>query len=244
MSYFLSSENLQAGKGVEILGEEAKHIMLSRRIKIGEKINLQGPDEKRFEAEILDLNKKSINLKMLGEISTPKEPEAQIILFQALVKEKALEYIIQKSTELGIAKIVIFQSERASFSLQDEQKKIGRLKKISQEAAKQCDRVKSPPIEFLQFEKFLEAAGDLDRFFILDKNGGQTFPQAAQKSNFTLKNIGICIGPEGGLAQDEILRLSQTKNATLISLGPRVLRADTAAISALAIIQALSGDLK
>ncbi|TAN57377.1 16S rRNA (uracil(1498)-N(3))-methyltransferase [Patescibacteria group bacterium] len=244
MSYFLSAENLRLGEEIEISGEEAKHIMLSRRIKIGEKINLQGPDEKRFEAEILDLNKKSINLKILQEISTPKEPEAQIILFQALVKEKALEYIIQKCTELGVAKIVIFQSVRAPFSLQDEQKKIGRLKKISQEAAKQCDRVKSPPIEFLQFEKILEAAGDLDRFFILDKKGGQTFPQAAQKNNFTLKNIGFFIGPEGGLTRDEILKLSQTKNAAVISMGPRLLRADTAALSALSIIQSLFGDLK
>src|SRR4051812_24429664 len=101
MSYFFSSEKLETGKTANVSGEEARHILLSRRAKKGEKVLLQDLSGKRFETEILSADKKSLSVLVGEEVPAPKEPDTEIILLLALVQEKALDVILQKATELG-----------------------------------------------------------------------------------------------------------------------------------------------
>src|SRR5438034_751240 len=108
MPYFLANESLSQGKILEISGEEARHVLLAHRVKKGEKIKLQGTDGKRYKVEIIEIGRNKLKLRSLEEIAVPSEPAVKITLFQSVVSEKALDFIFQKGTELGLDKIVLF----------------------------------------------------------------------------------------------------------------------------------------
>lgn len=242
MSYFLSAENLEANKQFEISGDEARHILFARRIKVGEKIVLQGPDENRFLADVVSFTKKSIIVKAIESVEAPKEPEVKIVLFQSLISENALDSILQKSTELGVAQIVLFNSRNTPTHLADKvEAKLNRWKKILQEAAKQSNRLRTPVISFIEkLPGVLVEAENLDKVFLLEKTADKTFQNSKDDK---YKSIGILVGPEGAFTVEELESFSSLKNLQKIRLGPRVLRADTAAISAAAIVQSLWGDM-
>lgn len=242
MSYFLSAQTLELNKQFEITGEEARHILFARRVKVGEKIALQDPAFNRFLCEVVSFNKKSIIVRLLETITPPKESSLKIVLFQSLVSENALDTILQKSTELGVAKIVLFNSHNTPTHLGEKvDKKMTRWQKIIQEACKQSNRLRAPEIIFLNdLESAVSQIGDLDKVFLLEKTTKRSFPDFADKK---YKNVGILIGPEGGFTQEEIDGLEKLKNLAPVKLGPRILRADTAAISSAAIVQTMWGDM-
>lgn len=241
MSYFLSAESLEVNKQFEIFGDEARHILFARRIKVGEKIVLQGPDENRFLVEVLSFTKKSIIVRVLEAITSPKEPEVKIVLFQSLISENALDSILQKSTELGVMQIFLFNSRNTPTHLSEKvEAKLGRWKKILQEAAKQSNRLRPPAISFLDnISGVLKEAENLDKVFLLEKTAAKTFQDFSKEK---YKSIGVLVGPEGAFTTEELESFSSLKNIKKIRLGPRVLRADTAAISSAAIVQSLWGD--
>jgi 16S rRNA (uracil1498-N3)-methyltransferase len=249
MSYFLSNKNLIAGSAISLEGEEAFHIMLSRRIKPGEHILLQGPDGKRFKSEVVKLTKKTVDVSVLDEIEIPKESKTKITLFQAVVSEKALDFIFQKSTELGAYKIVLFNSAHTATKLSQDvfNKKKDRWEKILWEAAKQSDRSTIPQLRFSppKIGEVPEGRGGIEeelksfhRIFILDAAGdrlkgtGSNFPLSASPLS-----LGLLIGPEGGLTPEEIDSFKEFPNAKLISLGPIILKAETAALASIAILR-------
>src|SRR4051812_12837296 len=98
MSYFLSGQNLEIGKQYALVGEEARHILLSRRMKVGEEFNLQGADGKRFVVELTEVNKNRLTVRAISKISIPQEPKTPIVLLQAVINEKAFDFILQKGT--------------------------------------------------------------------------------------------------------------------------------------------------
>ena len=243
MGYFLSGQLLAQGQEIELTGEEARHILLSRRMKPGETFELQGAGEKRYLAEILAVLKKSLKVKIIEPISPPPEPSVQITLLQSFVNEKALDFIFQKSTELGAHKIILFNSQNTATKLSSDvfAKKIGRWQKILWEAAKQSDRVRPPLLEYLTdlsaVQKFLAGC---KRFFLCDIAGKDPKSQIL-KLQSPPGPVGLVIGPEGGFTREEIKKLTVLPNCLPISLGPVLLRAETAALSGLAIIGNMAG---
>ncbi|MBI3632734.1 MAG: 16S rRNA (uracil(1498)-N(3))-methyltransferase [Candidatus Vogelbacteria bacterium] len=243
MSYFLSRIPLELGVIVELTGDEARHILLSRRIEVGEIIEIQDPNNKRFEAEVIDIDRKSLSIQAISEIKTPEESPLRITVFQALIKEQPLDTIIQKITELGVYALTLFYSENSVERYKDMGKKLGRWRKISEEAAKQSGRVRPVHIEFVSDQiTLLTRLDEPEKIFILEPLSGSSFLKFREK-NKDLSNIGILVGPEGGFTAIEVEQFSNLRNAAPIYLGPRILRADTAAISASAIIQSLWGDM-
>lgn len=239
MSYFLSNKNLKDGENCEITGPEAAHILLARRVKIGEKIKLQGPDQKRFLAEVVSFSKKSLFVKVLEELALPKEPVLHITLFQALIAENALDNILQKSTELGVAKVVLFNAKNTPAHLSDKvEKKLERWQKIALEAAKQSDRAKPAGIVFTS--KLNEELKQLDKVFLLEKNSEKAFRNYSKEK---FENLGLLVGPEGGFTDEEVKNFEGLKNVLSVKLGPRILRADTAATTAVSIVQSMYGDI-
>lgn len=137
MSYFLSDEILALNKKVKITGEEARHILKSRRIEIGEIIYLQDPHGRRFAAEVTNVNKQTVEAMPKNEVAPPLEPTIAITLFQAIVKEKALDHILQKATELGAGQIALWNAAYTPEKITPQYKqKISRWEKIALEAAK------------------------------------------------------------------------------------------------------------
>jgi len=141
---------------------------------VGEHIHLQGPDLRRLNTQVVVADRRAIKVKVLEEIATPPEPTLQITLFQALVHEQALDYVLQKSTELGASRIVLWNAARTPTRFEGEKliHKLERWKKILEESAKQCDRVQGPELEFVvNFETMCERAKKMERIFVLDQNG-------------------------------------------------------------------------
>lgn len=227
---------------IQLEGDEARHVLLSRRIETGEIIEIQDPSGKRFEAEIVGVDRKSVTIQALNEIKVPEESPLKITIFQALVKEQPLDFIIQKATELGVNKLVLLNSKNSVERFKDMNKKLARWSKISEEAAKQSGRVRSVSVEYIDNAKEIEKRSDnLDHIFLLEPSAKTKF--STWKLNSQVKKFGILVGPEGGFTEEEVTEFSKIKNVVPISMGPRILRADTAAIASSAIVQALWGDL-
>ena len=242
MSYFLAEAPLNVGEIQELTGKEARHILLSRRIEIGEMIEIQGPDGKRFEAEVIDIDRKFLSIQAIQEIETPKESPLKITIFQALIKEQPLDNIIQKLTELGVDTLALFYSQNSVERFKDIEKKLERWKKITEEAAKQSGRVHPIKIEFLKdTDSIFAKATELDQLFLLHPSTNQAF--STWTRSVQVDDIGILVGQEGGFTDIEVANFLKLENAVSVSMGPRILRADTAAISSAAIVQSLWGDM-
>ena len=206
---------------------------------------LQGSDEKRFRVQVVFVARHSLTVKAVEEVEVPIEPVFPIALYQALTAEQPLDYILQKSTELGVARIVLFHSAFSPYHFDGQRlvKKIERWRKILQEAAKQSERTHPPEFQWRNdFTSVLEEMKE-GSIFVLDETGTETFMSVAKKQK-NLISLSLMVGPEGGFSNDELTRLRALQNATIIKMGPRVLRAETAATCAIAIAQLLFGDFK
>jgi 16S rRNA (uracil1498-N3)-methyltransferase len=233
MPYFLSDKNLTLNQQVEISGEEARHILFAQRIKKGEKIKLQGPNGKRFLSEVVLADKKSLKVLPLESVAVPAEPAVKITLFQSVVSEKALDFIFQKGTELGLSKVVLFNSANTAAKLSADKfkSKQERWNKILMESAKQCERAVWPGLEFLPgADEVILAAKNSDKVFLADIKGDKL------NVNGQISNVAILIGPEGGFAPLDMEKFKSLPNLSIISLGNFVLRAETAAVASLALL--------
>lgn len=237
MPYFFSAENLSLGRIVSVGGEESRHILLAHRAKKGEKVKLQGPDGKRFLSEIVSADKKSLRLKVIDTLVVPIELNAEMVLFQATVSEKALDFILQKGTELGLSKIILFNSANSASKLSAEQfkKKFERWQKIATEAAKQSERAKWPGVEFVaDVGQVMLKAETSDKVFLTDISGEKLGSNQVSSSS---KSIVLIVGPEGGFTEQEVKQFQVLKNLQTVSLGPVLLRAETAALTAVSLVR-------
>ncbi|MDH5752410.1 MAG: 16S rRNA (uracil(1498)-N(3))-methyltransferase, partial [Deltaproteobacteria bacterium] len=202
MSYFYSGQDLNPGMKFEFSGEEARHLLSSRRVRPGERFLLQDPRGRRFQAELEAAGGRSALVRVLEEVVVPARNALRLTLMQALVKDKALELIIQKCTELGVERLVFFHGDNSTMP----RKKSGgtkvpeRWERIASEACKQCDRV-WPPGMSLQGnleEALREEAGEGQRFLLAasaDTDLGAALGGAGQPES----PVTLLVGPEGGL---------------------------------------------
>ena len=242
MSYFLTNKKLNPGQKTNLDGEEAAHILFSRRSKIGEIIFVQDINNNRFECEITNATKKTVSFLPTKNITTPKESKLDLTLLQALISEQALDIVIQKATELGVKTIIIFNSSYSPIQLKGDaiSKKINRWKKISLEAAKQSDRlIPAEIIFFPNLEKTISQIDNYTLFLALQNNKTNNVPSI----KLAKQKVGLIIGPEGGFSEQEISQLLKLKHIIEWQLGPRIMRSETAAIAGTSLLQAYFGDL-
>ena len=235
MSYFLSPQNLFPNLELEIDGEEAAHILFSRRVKVGAIVEFQGPDGHRFKTSIIDAKKRSVIVKVLEETDVPEELKIPITLFQAFISEKALDFIFQKGTELGLNSIVLFNAQNTPSKLTNEifQAKSARWEKILWEAAKQSGRGTIPKVSFVEkFDNVITKINELGSFFMLD--------QSAQESLVIKKALscGYIVGPEGGFSGEELKSFKTHLHIQQLKISPFTLRAETAALAGLVLLNA------
>ncbi|WMJ82626.1 16S rRNA (uracil(1498)-N(3))-methyltransferase [Oscillospiraceae bacterium LTW-04] len=227
---------------VVITGEDARHISKSLRMTAGEPLTLC--DGKGLEAKgvIVSLSPDAVSVR-LGEAATCiAEPQTQIRLYLAMPKGDKLELVIQKAVELGAAEIVLFLSSRCISRPKgdDVAKKVHRLQKIANEAAKQCGRGILPSVRgILSFAQAIKEAQQFDNCFVLYE--GMCKPLRAQlpKRGATL---ALLVGSEGGFSVEEIAQATECGVRTA-SLGKRILRCETAPIAALAAVMFALGEM-
>lgn len=234
MPYFISEENLIQDTEVKITGDEVRHILLAHRSKKGEVVKLQGPDGKRFNSEVVEINRNELVFKVLDQLQTPPEPDKEITLFQSYVSEKALDFIFQKGTELGLSSIVLFNSQNTATKLTLAQflHKKDRWERILIESAKQCERVKIPNLEFISnLDEILSELKIFEQVLLADVSGSKL-----EDNSYKLKTLALLVGPEGGFAEEEVYILKKQKNIHAINLGPLILRAETAVLKLTSIL--------
>ncbi len=226
---------------IKVTGSDARHIGFSLRMKVGEKITFchNGTD---YHTVIESFSENEVLCRVESSGPSRSEPSISLTLYQAFPKQDKLESIIQKTTELGIARIVPFISARC-IARPDERsysKKYERFRKIAEEAAKQSGRGILPEISPMM--SFAEAVKDMEnndiKLFCYE-NGGKrlndiSLPQTGK--------IAVMIGSEGGFERAEA-EYAEASGAVNIWLGERILRCETCPVAVTAIIMALTGNM-
>lgn len=216
---------------IEIYGEEAKHIEVLRH-KVNDIIEVNNRN-----CKIINIDKNKVVCEMFGEEIKRGIPNVDIALYQALLKSDKMEYVIQKSVELGISKIIPFESKNIVVKLKDndKDKKIDRWNKISKEATKQCGR--TDEVEISNVMTFNEMLSDLTEYsavILAYENEKQPLREILKEINH--QKIAIIIGAEGGFDKQEVEKILENKNAISVSLGSRILRAETASLNLISIL--------
>lgn len=229
------------GGTITVTGDDARHIGRSLRMKVGDDITFcnSGVD---YICRIESISDSEVVCSVTESFPTKSEPSVMLTLYQALPKLDKLELIIQKTTELGVSRIVPFLSKRcvARPDKKEFDKKLERLRKISLEAAKQAGRGIVPEIAPLM--SFDEAVCDMqgsDIKIICYENEGKKLSDTGIDGS---KSIAVMIGSEGGFERGEVDK-AVSAGAVPVWLGKRILRCETCPIAVSAIIMNLSGNM-
>ena len=220
-----------------ISGSDYNHIANVLRMNIGDTI-LVSYNGKSDLCEIKSFENQSVYASVLEENYQNTELPVKIFLFQGLPKSDKMELIIQKTVELGVDTIVPVEMKYCVVKLDDKKKlsKQTRWQAIAESAAKQSKRNSIPKIaEVMPYKKALQMASELDLLLVPyeNKDGMGATKEALEKLK-NVKSVGIIIGPEGGFAENEI-DLALQNGGNIISLGKRILRTETAAITSVAM---------
>ena len=235
--YFVDSENIK-GNVVSIAGEEAKHILSVMRMSTGDEIVVCDGKNHDFLCRIAETGKGFLEAEIVERHLCETEAETEITLFQGLPNSDKMEFIIQKCVEIGVKRIVPVSTERAVVKIEKggkEGKKLERWRKIAEAAAKQSGRGIIPDISgVISFSEAVKEASFLENAIIPYENEKETgikdFIKKAKKGS-----VGIFIGPEGGLSENEI-KTAVENGIVPVTLGKRILRTETAGMVACAII--------
>ncbi|MBR1803206.1 MAG: 16S rRNA (uracil(1498)-N(3))-methyltransferase [Clostridia bacterium] len=234
--FFVHSNQIEASQ-IKIVGEDVKHISSVLRIKIGEEITICNQETKlNYLAKITTINKEAVFCQITDCIKPFVESNIKITVFQGLPKANKMEYIIQKATELGATKIVPVAMQRSIVKLEEKTapKKIERWQKIAETAAKQSGRDYIPKIEQVQTISMICEKMQSNDLTLLAYENEQKTTLKEELKKFKIKpegaNVGMIIGPEGGLDSKEV-EILIAAGAKPVTLGKRILRTETASIT-------------
>ena len=221
---------------ITLSGEDARYISKVLRMKTGEEIDIVDKDSKTYRTRISSINTDEVFLEVESEIEESGEPRSRITLYQSVSKGERMDLTIQKSVELGVFRIVPVISERVIVkgdSINDN--KIKRWSKIALEAARQSRRSIVPEVtEAKSFKDALKEAEAYDLAIIpWEDEKGTTIKEIIKDREF--KDIAVFIGPEGGFEEAEA-KAAGDMGIIPVSLGPRILRTETAGPAVLAML--------
>lgn len=224
-----------------ISGENAKHIEKSLRMKIGEEITLVDDNGIQHNGTINNISQGLVTVKVNESFKCINEPNTKVVLYQALPKGDKMDFIVQKAVELGISEIVPVISARC-ISRPDEKslkKKIQRWNKIALQAAQQSRRGIIPKVKnAVSFSCATENISKEDCNIIFYECGGERVGDIIKQYP---NKINMFIGSEGGFEEQEVQKII-SKGGSAATLGKRILRAETAPLTALSIIMYVTGN--
>jgi 16S rRNA (uracil1498-N3)-methyltransferase len=228
-------EQLAEGRDVQVTGPSAHYLLNVMRLREGALVKLFDDRTGEYLAKISNAGKRDLVLTIAGKLRD-REAVPDLWLCQALVKKDRLAWIAEKSCELGIAR---FQPVLTARCVVDKVKE-ERLRSQMIEAAEQCERTALPEIAPLtKWDVLLKGWPEGRTLYFCDERGGEAFGGALANQSCP---AGILIGPEGGFTDAENDAIRALPFVKAVSLGPRILRADTAAIAAISVWMAARGD--
>jgi len=221
------------GSTVVLVGDEAKHAIAVRRMRVGESIQLSNGSGLRVRGSVASFDKTTLNV-LVESVETEQVPDVSFVLVQALAKGDRDELAIQTATELGIAGVIPWQSDRSVSKWDGPKKEKGRQRwqSIVLEATKQSLRAFVPSVsEVLDSNELAKQFKDFDLVLVLDPSGSTLSELALPAQG----RIALVVGPEGGI-NDAELSLFSGAGAKVLSLGAGILRTSTAGPALLAAL--------
>ena len=235
--FFAKPEQIDE-REIHITGEDVNHIRQVLRMREGEELWVSDGEKKEYHCRIKDFQQDEILLEILYAQESDYELPSRIYLFQGLPKGDRMEYIIQKSVELGVHEIIPVAMKYCVVKLDAKKagNKVKRWQAISESAAKQSKRSKIPEVHtVMSFKEAVVYAKQQDMILVPYENErGMEATREALKKVKPGQSISVFIGPEGGFSEEEIELLRQ--DAEVLSLGKRILRTDTAAICTMSML--------
>ena len=229
-------------EGILLKSREARYILTVLRLSPGDEVTVFDGEGREYRTELSEDYDAGMYLAIQEELSPQRESPLRIVLGQALLKGDRMKFVIQKATELGVDRIVPLVTSRSIPIVEGERESLRRERwcRIAQEAAKQSGRTVVPEIETIHELGDFLAQGEGARLMLWE--GEPTSLREVAHKIDPHAGITLLIGPEGGFSEAEVTA-AQNQGFLVAGLGQRVLRAETATLSVLSIIQHLFGDL-
>ena len=242
-AFFIVSSDIR-GTDITLTGDLCHHLRASLRVKPGEGLWLTDECRRRYRVTVMEVSPERLVTSILDQVDGPAEGGPSVLLAQALLKGDHMDWVIQKASELGVRTIVPLIAQHGVVRPQAGRiaAQVSRWQHIAIEAAQQSEQWQAPQmLEPIEARRFFSNAGVTSSIILTERR------EAVGLSNIPLpsgasESVCLIVGPEGGWAKDEIaLALAQGSHAA--SLGSVILRADTAAVTALGIVQSRLGRL-
>ena len=226
---------LSPGAAIAPRLDQSRYLTQVMRLKAGEALRVFNGADGEWRCVIAEVLKKGVILRAEEQVR-PQTASPDVELLMAVVKKAPLEFAVEKATELGVRRIRLIRTRRSTA----EHLRLDRLDAIAEESAEQCGRLDVPPVEDpVKLDALLDGWQPARRLLFCDETGG---PDASALAVQPHGPWSILIGPEGGFAPEERERVLALPCTVPVSLGPRILRADTAAVAALTLWQSALGD--
>jgi 16S rRNA (uracil1498-N3)-methyltransferase len=232
---------------VTLIADEARHLREVLRLKPGDEVYVFNGAGKEFLSRIEESRRDNARLQIIREVE-PARPESQLqlTLALALLKGEKFDLVVQKATELGVTHIVPVMTKHADIHLRDESdaaKRVTRWQRIAMEAAKQSGRAVVPKVaSVIAFASFIEAQGVGSNCLMFSERDGRPLQETRLELAVDANQMSALVGSEGGWSDEEIAA-TRAAGWNVVTLGGRTLRAETAAITVVALLQYLFGDL-
>ena len=246
MSYFIFDGVLESSRQYELKGEEAGHVLKSRRLRVGDHFLIQDERGRRYEVVLKNFSLNSLKFVPEKTVAVPLPSPLRLEILLAQPKEKYLKIILQKTTELGVNRLDLFGGVHSSKISRTSQivRQMARWKRIALEASKQCGRQFPPEIYWhSNLAAALSTVPECPNSWVLSPGLADTVSWKNTAAGVDPKeHQRVLVGPEGGFHSVEI-DLALSAGMRPVDFGPRILRVETAIVSVVAILQFLWGDL-
>ncbi len=237
--FFVKQKSISFPSAV-LEGEEHYHLGRVLRIKPGKRVWLVDEQGERYLAEVREVGKNQTKLAILEHAEKP-ETKIHLTLAQALIKAKKMDFLVEKATELGMTNFIPVAASRSVVKIQEkEAKKIERWQKIAASAVKQSRRALVPIIQPVQpYRSFIRSRQEKRKLILCEALGRYLREILADglesPANAGIPSVIIAVGPEGGWTEEEV-GIALENGFEPVSLGKEVLRSETAALAALAMV--------
>jgi len=231
---------------IEITGSDAHHLMHVMRAKAGQEVTVVDDEGSVACMEMTAFREDAVTLVLKERLAANTESPLELVLAQCLLKADKMDYVVQKAVELGVTEIVPVKSHNCvvRYDAKKAAARQARWQKIAEEAAKQCGRTAltevTPIMDLSNLLKENSGMEDTEIVFCYENEDETTVKSCLQAAKG--KRLILLIGPEGGFTLDEAQAV-QEAGGKAVTLGPRILRAETAAVAAVTVAQYENGDL-
>jgi 16S rRNA (uracil1498-N3)-methyltransferase len=246
MRYFFIRPGEIETRPVMIAGSDANHIRTVLRSRPGDVIGVLDGKGRAYQAEIVSVASQGVTVEIISELPVDPPPPVRLVVAQAYLKDRKMDRLLRRLCELGVAEWRPFISARsvARPPLNRMAARVERWQSIARESIKQCRRADLPTIHpCVSFDSLLAESADCSqRLLFWEETPRAHVGPAFEEAGHGPESVMAVLGPEGGFTGDEVDR-AREHGFTIAGLGPRVLRADTAAVAAATILQYVFGDM-